>query len=47
MTTPHELLTGLKQISSPNEAQTSFVSEKYVPIVVQVSSGEPNDSEKS
>lgn len=28
-------LSGLKQISSPNIAQTSFVSEEYVPIVVQ------------
>ncbi len=26
---------GLKQISSPNEAQTSFVSYEYVPIVAQ------------
>jgi hypothetical protein len=28
-------LTGLKQISSPNKAQSGFVSYKYVPIVVQ------------
>ena len=28
-------LAGLKQISSPNKAQTGFVSRKYVPIFVQ------------
>ncbi len=27
-------LAGLRQISSPNKAQSSFVSEEYVPIVV-------------
>jgi len=29
------LITGLRQISSPNKAQTSFVSKEYVPIMVQ------------
>jgi hypothetical protein len=28
------LLTGLRQISSPNKAQSGFVSNEYVPIVV-------------
>ena len=28
-------LTGLRQISSPNKAQSGFVSNEYVPIVVQ------------
>ena len=28
-------LTGLRQISSPNKAQSAFVSKQYVPIVVQ------------
>ena len=28
-------LSGLKQISSPNKAQTSFISYEYVPIMVQ------------
>ena len=28
-------LTGLRQISSPNKAQSSFISEEYVPILVQ------------
>jgi CRISPR-associated endonuclease/helicase Cas3 len=28
-------LAGLRQISSPNKAQSSFVSEEYVPIVFQ------------
>ncbi|MGQ4646126.1 DUF3131 domain-containing protein [Lyngbya aestuarii] len=28
-------LMGLRQISSPNKAQSSFVSKEYVPIVVQ------------
>jgi len=27
-------LAGLRQISSPNKAQSSFISEEYVPIVV-------------
>lgn len=30
-----EWLAGLKQILSPNKAQTGFVSQKYVPIFVQ------------
>jgi hypothetical protein len=30
-----EPLAGLRQISSPNQAQSSFVSHEYVPIVVQ------------
>jgi hypothetical protein len=28
-------LTVLKQISSPNKAQTSFISGEYVPIFIQ------------
>jgi len=28
-------LAGLRQISSPNKAQSRFVSEEYVPIVIQ------------
>jgi hypothetical protein len=28
-------IAGLKQILSPNKAQTSFVSGKYIPIFVQ------------
>ncbi|MEW5857512.1 MAG: hypothetical protein AB1861_09035 [Cyanobacteriota bacterium] len=28
-------VAGLRQISSPNKAQSSFVSKEYVPIVVQ------------
>jgi len=30
-----DVLAGLRQISSPNKGQTGFVSEEYVPIVVQ------------
>ncbi len=29
------VLAGLRQISSPNKAQSGFVSNEYVPIVVQ------------
>ena len=28
-------LAGLRQISSPNKAQSSFISHEYVPIVVE------------
>jgi len=35
MTEALQQIAGLRQISSPNKAQTGFVSEEYVPIVVQ------------
>ncbi len=31
----HSYLTGLRQISSPNKAQSGFVSEEYVPILIE------------
>jgi hypothetical protein len=31
----YSFLSGLKQISSPDKGQSSFIREEYVPIVVQ------------